>query len=93
MGAFPECVQSRKLVSEMTERLAHVLNAESAQSILALKIAGPTPERRQELIDKSNEGRLIAEERAGYESYVQFCEMLAILQSKARSYLQQFPRA
>ena len=90
MAVFPEWVQSQKLVADLAERLGGTLNPESARTILALQLDGPTPERRQELADKANEGQLTAEERAEYETYAQVRGMLAILQSKARLYLRQF---
>jgi hypothetical protein len=87
MAVFPEWVQSQKLVSELAERLGSTLNEASARSILALKLNGPTPERRQELADKANEGLLTAEEFAEYETYAQLRGLLAVLHSKARLYL------
>lgn len=87
MIIFPEWVQSQKLVSELAERLGGTLNEASARAILALKLDGPTPKRRQELADKANEGLLTAEEFAGYEIYAQLRGLLAVLQSKARLHL------
>jgi hypothetical protein len=87
MAAFPEWVQSQKLVSDLAEQLGGVLNETSAQAILSLKLDGPTPERRQELAAKANEGLLSTEEFAKYETYAQLRGLLAILQSKARLYL------
>lgn len=87
MTVFPEWVQSQKLVSELAERLGNTLNEASARSILALKLNGPTPERRQELASKANEGLLTAEEFAEYETYAQLRGLLAVLQAKARLYL------
>ena len=87
MAVFPEWVQSQKLVSELAERLGDTLNEASARSILALKLNGPTPERRQELADKANEGLLTGEEFAEYETYAQLRGLLAVLHSKARLYL------
>ena len=84
MTVFPEWVQSQKLVSELAERLGNTLNEASARAILALKLDGPTPERRQELARKANEGLLSSEEFAEYETYAQLRGLLAILQSKAR---------
>ena len=84
MTVFPEWVQSQKLVSELAERLGSTLNEAGARSILALKLNGPTPERRQELASKANEGLLTAEELAEYETYAQLRGLLAVLQSKAR---------
>ena len=61
MAVFPEWVQAQKMVSELAERLGSTLNEASARSILALKLEGPTPERRQELADKANDGMLTPE--------------------------------
>ena len=87
MTAFPEWVQSQKLVSELADRLGSTLNEASARSLLALQLNGPTPERRQELADKANEGLLTREEFAEYETYAQLRGLLALLQSKARLFL------
>jgi len=87
MTVFPEWVQSQKLVSELAERLGSTLNEAGARAILALKLNGPTPKRRQELADKANEGMLTAEEFAEYETYAQLRGLLAVLQSKARLHL------
>ena len=87
MTVFPEWVQSQKLVSELAERLGSTLNEACARAILGLKLPAPTPERRQELADKANEGLLSTEEFAEYETYAQLRGLLAILQSKARVYL------
>jgi len=85
MAVFPEWVQSQKLVSDFAQRLGSTLNADSARAILELKLESPTPERRQELAEKANEGLLTSEEFAEYET--QLRGLLAILQSKARAYL------
>jgi hypothetical protein len=87
--AFPERVQAQKLVSELAERLGSTLNEAAAKTILAIHITGPSPERRRELAERANEGSLTPEEFADYETYAQLRGLLAILQSKARRYLQQ----
>jgi len=87
MTVFPEWVQSQKLVSELAERLGSTLNEAGARAVLALKLEGPSPERRRELATKANEGSLTAEEFAEYETYAQVRGLLAILQSKARLFL------
>jgi hypothetical protein len=71
MTVFPEWVQSQKLVSELAERLGSTLNEAGARAVLALKLDGPSPERRCELATKANEGSLTAEEFAEYETYAQ----------------------
>ncbi len=88
MTAFPEWVQSQKLVSELAERLGGALNEANARAILAVELGGPTPERRRELAEKANEGVLSAEEFAQYQTYAQLRGLLSILQSKARLHLQ-----
>jgi hypothetical protein len=93
MTVFPEWVQSQKLVSELAERLGSTFNEASARAILALKLQAPTPERRQELASKANEGMLSTEEFAEYETYAQLRGLLAILQSKARIYLKPLDAA
>ena len=89
MAAFPEWVQSQKLVSEFAERLGDTFNEASAKAILDLKFAVPTAKRRQQLAKLANEGLLSTEDFAEYETYAQLRGMLAILQSKARLYLKQ----
>jgi hypothetical protein len=89
MTVFPEWGQSQKLVAEFAERLGATLNEASARSILELRFEAPSPERRQELAAKANEGLLSTEEFAEYETYAQLRGMLAILQSKARMYLER----
>lgn len=87
MAVLPEWVQSQKLVAELAERLGGTLNDASARAILALPLDGPTPQRRQELAGKANEGLLTTEEFAEYETYAQRRGLLAVLQSQARGYL------
>ena len=64
MVAFPEWVQSQKLVCELAERLGSALNEANSRAILDVKLNGPSPERRRELAEKANEGLLSTEEFA-----------------------------
>jgi hypothetical protein len=89
MTAFPEWVQSQKLVAKLADQLAGTLNANSARAIIAVKVQAPTAARRRLLAAKANEGLLSAEEFAEYETYAQLRGLLSILQSKARLYLKQ----
>jgi hypothetical protein len=84
MTAFPEWVQSQKLVARLADQLAGTLNVNSARAIIALKVQAPTVARRCLLATKANEGSLSAEEFAEYETYAQLRGLLSILQSKAR---------
>jgi len=87
MTAFPEWVQSQKLVSELAERLGGMLSEASAWYIVAIPADGQTPNRRQLLAEQADEGMLTAEEFAEYETYAQLRGLLAVLQSKARLHL------
>lgn len=87
MTAFPEWVESQKMVSALAESLGSALNEASARAVLAVKVDGPNPERRQELAEKANEGLLTTEDFAEYETYAQLRGLLALLQSKARLFL------
>ena len=87
MAAFPEWVEAQKLVSELAELLGTTLNEASARAVLSLEPSRPSPQRRKELAEKANEGMLTPEEFAEYETYAQLRGLLAILQSKARTYL------
>ncbi len=89
MTAFPEWVQSQKLVAKLADQLGGTLNANSARAIIALKVQAPTMARRRLLAAKANDGLLSAEEFAEYETYAQLRGLLSILQSKARLYLKQ----
>ena len=93
MTAFPEWVQSQKMVSELAERLGNTLNEASARAILDLKLENPSAERRRELAARANEGMLSPEEFAEYETYAQLRGFLAILQSKARLFLKPSGKA
>ena len=84
MAAFPEWVESQKMVSSLADKLGAVLNETSARAVLTLKLDSPTPERRRELAELANEGLLAAEDLAEYETYAQLRGLLALLQSKAR---------
>jgi hypothetical protein len=87
--AFPERVQSQKLVAKLAEQLAGTLNVTSARAIIALNADAPSRARRQQLAAKANEGLLSAEEFAEYETYAQVRGLLSILQSRARLYLKR----
>ena len=88
MAVFPEWVQAQRLVSDLAERLGATLNEASARAVLAVKPETPTPDRRHKLAQQANEGLLSPEELAEYETYAQLRGLLAILQSKARLYLE-----
>ena len=76
------------LLDELMEPLGRCLTPEVARQIVQLR-ASPTLEARvREFAEKSNEGVLSAEERLQYETIVRFTKFVSVLQSKARTLLQ-----
>ncbi len=73
--------------------LSRCLTAETAKALVALRVDATTQARLDELADKCSEGRLSAEERAEYGSYVSAINVISILQSKARALLAGKPDA
>lgn len=67
------------------------LTPEVAERLVALPSNPEIDAHIQELASKANEGTLSAEERAEYEDYVEAVDLVAILQSRARSVLSQHP--
>ena len=64
--------------------LSECLTPESARRLLALKADPKLQARVDYLAGRCNEGMLTPEERAEYESFVRFNDIVAILQAKAR---------
>jgi hypothetical protein len=52
--------------------------------LVALRADPEVQERIDYLADRSTEGRLTADERAEYETYVSFIDFISLLQAKAR---------
>jgi hypothetical protein len=80
--------QSPKFVAELAERVGDTLTASAARALLDLKMSGISPERIQELGQKSSQGTLTKEEYIEYHTYSQLRLFLAILHGKARLALQ-----
>jgi hypothetical protein len=89
MTAFPEWVQSQKLVSKLAEGLGGALIQASARAILDLRFDGPSLDRRSQLASNGNEELLCPEGHAEYEPYAQLRGLLSIPQCKARLNLKQ----
>ena len=58
-----------------------------AQAVLAFGATDDVKDRVRELAAKANLGSITAAERAEYERYITFDEMLAVLKSKAQRFL------
>jgi hypothetical protein len=75
------------VMDRVLEPLNRNLTAEAARVLAALRLDEAAQARMEELAAKNTEGRLIPDERAEYESWVSACDLVAILQAKARAWL------
>lgn len=87
-------MSSETLTLKTMERLlvdsfAQILTPERARLILDLRAGEVEQARVDDLARKANEGELTPEEAAEYDGYIRFGTRIAILQSKARRYLQE----
>jgi hypothetical protein len=69
------------------------LNEQAARKLIGLKADRTVQARVRLLAGKCNEGDLTTEERSEYECYVMAGELIAILQSQARSLLVRHGRS
>ena len=76
----------------MIDPISRVLTPEAARQILDVQADEETQRRIDELADKCNEGALTADERAEYQSYVSWFNILTLLQAKARTFLKKHNR-
>lgn len=75
------------LLERMLDPIARVFTPESARELLEVRADEETQRRIDELADKCNEGTLNTDERAEYERYVSWFNLMTLLQAKARTYL------
>jgi len=75
------------VMDRVLEPLNRNLTAEAARVLTGLRLDETAQARMEELAAKNTEGRLTPDERAEYESWVSACDLVAILQAKARSWL------
>jgi hypothetical protein len=73
-----------RLLDPLTQRLT----VASARALVGLRMDSADRERVAELAAKCNGGELTAKERAEYAAYVKAGDIISILQSKARRFLQ-----
>ncbi len=71
--------------------VARCFTPEVAERLIALPMDPEIKARIEALAAKANEGELSAEERADYEDYIEAVDLVAILQSRARTVLAQHP--
>jgi len=75
------------LLERMVDPISRVLTPDAARQILQVRVDEETQRRIDELADKCNEGTLSAEERAEYQSFLSWFNLLTLLQAKARTFL------
>jgi hypothetical protein len=75
------------LLERMVNPLSRALTREAAEEIVGLRVDDDTQRRIDELADKCNEGTLTAEERAEYQDFVSYFNILTVLQARARTFL------
>ena len=85
--------ESASVLDRLLEPVTRCLTPESARALVELRADADAQARIAELAEKCNEGRLTAEERREYETYVHVGNLIAILQAKARVLLRQQPAA
>lgn len=78
------------VIDRLITPVGECLTPEVAQRIATIKADGELQRRVDELARKANSGRLNEEERAEYETYVNFADFVALLQIKARNLLEGF---
>lgn len=63
------------------------ISADTARFLLAIRLSEADQARMQELMDKSNEGTLTAEDEAEFDSYLNIADLLTVMHSQARTAL------
>jgi len=77
------------LLERIFEPVGDALTPDAAQRIVDWRIDDETQQRIDELADKCNEGDLSSEEAAEYDRYLSAFDIVAILQAKSRTVLEQ----
>jgi hypothetical protein len=76
-------------MAKLLEPLASCLTPEVAQQVVALRADPEVQARLDDLADKANEGRLSAEESQEYAAGIDALDLIAFIQARARSVLNQ----
>ncbi len=87
MIATPQTQPKTNVLAQLLEPLEQCMTVELAQKIVELRATPQAQARIDELADKCNEGVLIPEEAAEYDSYVDAIDLIAVLQVQAQAVL------
>ena len=74
-------------LDRLLEPMTEALTPEVARKLVSLRADAQMQSRIEELRKKSNDGELTAEEEAEYKEFVEALDIVAIIQSKARKFL------
>jgi hypothetical protein len=84
---YNERMATSTLLERMVAPISRALTPEAAEEIVNLRIDEETQQRIDELADKCNEGTLSHDERAEYQEFVSYFNLLTVLQARARTFL------
>lgn len=73
-------------LERLLEPLGECFSREGAQRVLSLRIDAATQAKLDDFATRNKEGKLSAKERAEYDSCIRALDVIAILQTKARSF-------
>jgi hypothetical protein len=76
------------LLERMVDPISRALTPEAAEEIVNLRVDQEAQQRIDVLADKCNEGTLTPDERAEYQEFVSYFNILTVLQARARSFLE-----
>jgi hypothetical protein len=75
------------VLDEILEPVTQAFSREVAEALVRVKASDSVQAQITELAEKCSEGRLTADERSRYESYVNAVDLISLLQAKARVWL------
>ena len=84
-------VTPAQFLGELVEPLGRALTPTSARAILSVRTTEAARQRIADLASRCNEGVLSPEEKAEYQLLVEVGDIMALLQTRARSYLDDHP--
>lgn len=73
------------IIDDILQPLTQSLTPESAAVLAGFKVSEPVRRRVSELAAKANEGTLTDEERAEYETHLQYASVLNVIKAKAKA--------
>jgi hypothetical protein len=77
----------RQNLDELFDSVAECFTPDVARRLTQLRAKPAFEARVEELAAKANEGELTPQEDAEYATYIEFGDLIGILQAKARNYL------